>query len=523
MTRTFRNPILPGSYPDPSICRVDNDYYLVTSTFEYFPALPVHHSRDLVNWRPIGHVIDRPDQLDLDHIKPSDGLYAPTIRYAAGLFYVVCTLVRGHSDSGNFVITAQDPAGPWSDPVWLRDAEGFDPSLLFDDDGGAWFCATKQEDSDGHTVVWVQEFDPDALKLMGERHEIWHGALRDARWSEAPHIYNVDGSYYLLTAEGGTSQEHAVMVARSDHPTGPYTGCPRNPVFTARHLAGDSPVVATGHADLVSTPDGEWWSVLLGVRDDEKGCLGRETFLTPLRWHDDGWPVFSPGHGVVRLEESCPALPETLWPSTPRCDSFDDPHLRAEWMMIRSPREAWWSLSERPGHLRLRVRPETLTQQGNPSFVGRRLQHRDFAAFACVDFSPTTETECAGIALVHSDAFQVRLEISGVSTRQAKVIRRSDGEEHAVATIAVTGNPLRIGVEARGARLEFRVAEPGRCWKSVAVTDASHLSYRHAGGFFGVLVGVFATDEGAPKAPITNVADFDWFEYGPITGDGTDC
>jgi len=523
MTRTFRNPILPGSYPDPSICRVGEDFYLVTSTFEYFPGLPIHHSRDLVNWQPIGHVIDRADQLDLDDIKPSHGLYAPTIRYAQGTFYVVCTLVGGRTTSGNFVVTAENVRGPWSEPVWLNDAEGFDPSLLFDNDGRAWFCATKQEDERGHTVVWVQEFDPYALKLTGERHEIWRGALRDARWSEAPHIYNVGGIYYLLTAEGGTSRDHAVMVARSDRPTGPYTGCPRNPVLTARNLVGDSPVVATGHADLVSTADGEWWSVLLGVRDDEMGLLGRETFLTPVRWDDDGWPIFSPGHGVIRLEETLPTLNETRWPTTPRCASFDDPRLGADWMMIRTPRENWWSLTERPGHLRLRARTETLTGQGNPSFVGRRLRHRDFAAYTTVDFT-AAETQRAGIALVHSAAHQIRLEIGGVAARTAKLITRTDGEERVVADVAITGNPVRIGVEGHGPSVAFLIAEPGRNWQSLAVTDMSHLSYRRAGGFFGVLIGVFAVDdETTPNLPITGVADFDWFEYGPITRDGTDC
>lgn len=529
MTLTFRNPILPGSYPDPSICRVGNDFYLVTSTFEYFPGLPIQRSTDLVDWRPIGHVIDRADQLDFDDIKASAGLFAPTIRYAAGVFYVVCTLIGGHGDAGHFVVTAEHAAGPWSNPVWLRDADGFDPSLLFDDDGRVWFCAAKQEDEAGHTVIWVQEFDVRSSQLVGERHEVWRGALCDARWSEGPHIYRVGDTCYLLTAEGGTSQNHAVMVARSDRPTGPYTGCPRNPVLTARHLGGDTPVVATGHADLVSTADGEWWAVLLGVRDNECGFLGRETFLTPVRWDDDGWPVFNPGHGVVRLDESRPSLPETHWPTVPSNDTFDDPSLGPQWLMIRTPREQWWSLSERPGHLRLRARPEPLTGQGNPSFVGRRLQHRDFAAFSCLDFTPATDTECAGVALVHSDASQVRLEIGGVATREARVVRRSDGEDEVVATVPVRGGPLRVGVEAHGPQVEFRIAEPGASWRTIAGVDASHLSSRRAGGFFGVLIGMFAVETAhAPRpaaAPLdaAGTADFDWFEYRPIARDGADC
>ena len=507
---TFRNPVLPGSHPDPSICRVGDDFYLVTSTFEYFPGLALHHSRDLVHWRPIGHVLDRPQQLDLDGVRASGGLYAPTIRYADGVFYVVCTLVDGHGAGGNFVVTAETPSGRWSDPVWLDDAEGFDPSLLFDDDGRAWFCAAVQQDSAGHTAVWVQEFDREKLGLVGERREIWRGALVGARWAEAPHIYRIGDWYYLLTAEGGTSLEHAVVVARSPAATGPYEGCPRNPVLTARHLGRGAPIVATGHADIVQTAQGDWWAVLLGVRDGEAGNLGRETFLTPLTW-DDEWPVFNPG---VLLEERRPDLPGAPWPALPRCDSFDAADLAPTWMFLRTPRESWWSLSARPGHLRLQLRPETLSDVANPSFVCRRQQHRNFTAYAALEFTPRADGECAGLAIVHSDAFQLRLEVSGVESRLARVIRRDGGKDRVVGEHPVHEGPLRCGVEARGAEYEFRFADVHGDWTTIATADGGHLSYRQAGGFFGAVVGLYASSNGTSSDCF---ADFDWFEY-----DGTD-
>lgn len=509
----FRNPVLPGSHPDPSICRVGADYYLVTSTFEYFPGLPVHHSKDLVHWRLVGHVLDRPDQLDLDGVRASGGLYAPTIRHHEGVFYVVCTLVDGTRTAGNFVVTAADPAGKWSDPVWLPQAEGFDPSLLFDADGSAWYCAAKQLDEAGHTAVWVQRFDISQLALVGEQTVVWEGALRGARWSEAPHIYRVGDWYYLLTAEGGTSMEHAVVVARSAQITGPYVGCERNPVLTARHLGPEAPIVATGHADLVETPDGEWWAVLLGVRDGERGLLGRETFLAPLTW-DDGWPVFCPGVGHVRLAERRPSVDDVRWPAQPRCDSFDDTALAPDWIFTRTPRQNWWSLTERPGWLRLRARPEAITDVGNPSFVCRRVSARAFAAFAALDFMPTTDDETAGLAMVHSPDFQLRLEITGVEDRTARVVRRVGGADEVVGSTTVTPGLLRLGVECHGADAEFRVNDDGG-WRIVARCDVGALSYRSAGGFFGVVIGMFASSNGKRGSA---VADFDWFEFDDLHG-----
>jgi xylan 1,4-beta-xylosidase len=510
--RQFRNPVLSGSHPDPSICRVNDDFYLATSTFEYFPGITLHHSRDLVHWRPIGHALDRPSQLPLDTVAASGGLYAPTLRHVDGRFYLICTLVGGDGPNGNFLVSADDPAGSWSEPTWLPDAPGFDPSLFVDADGRAWLCGSWDRDPDrnpGRTVIWVHEFDLARAELVGERELVWTGFAADARWSEGPHLYRVDGYYYLLTAEGGTALDHAVVVARSESVTGPYESCPHNPVLTARHLGPDQSIVATGHADLVELADGSWWAVLLAQRTAGGviGSLGRETFLTPVQWRD-GWPLFNPGSGRVLLSDRAPDLPVHPWPQGPRVDQFDATELRPEWLMIRTPREPWWSLTAQPGHLRLQLRPPTLADPGNPSFLGRRLQHHDFTVHTVVDVVPAADGDAAGLALVHSDRFHIRLEISGVTARVARVIVRRAGVDSIAAEVAAPAGPVQLGIEAREDRCQLRVGG-----QTVATVDARVLSWPVAGGFFGALVGPYATSAGTVSA---TTADFAWFEYAPL-------
>ncbi|MBC6458195.1 glycoside hydrolase family 43 protein [Actinomadura sp. HBU206391] len=504
-TRGFRNPILPGFHPDPSICRVGSDHYLVTSSFEWFPGLPIFHSRDLVHWRPLGHVLDRPAQLALDGIRPSGGLYAPTIRHTRGTFYVICTLVDGPARSGHFVVTATDPAGPWSDPHWL-DGEGFDPSLLFDDDGRAWFTASRLTGRyEGHAEVWLREFDPGNLKLVGDEHVIWDGAAKGAVWSEGPHLYRVDGRYYLLTSEGGTEHDHAVTVARADRIAGPYEGAARNPILTHRHLGLDHPIVGTGHADLVVTGTGEWWMVLLAMRPSGGYFynLGRETFLTPVRW-EDGWPVAGPVEDV----HPAPELPACRWPAEPACDHFDAPSLAPYWNVLRTPREPFWSLAERPGHLRLRLRPESLTDLASPSLVARRQQHLRFAAHAALDFTPRGDGECAGLALVQNHDFHILLV---VTARGLRLVWRADGVDTVLAEEPIAPGRVHLAVEAHEQEYQMRYAtEPGRWRRLGGPVDGRILSSPVAGGFTGAYVGMYASANGAQS---TNVADFDWFEY----------
>lgn len=515
MTRFFNNPILPGWYPDPSICRAGEDYYIVTSTFEYFPGLPIFHSRDLVHWRQIGHVLDRPSQLPLDGVRASGGLYAPTIRYSQGVFYVINTLVDGKTKAGNFIVTATDPAGPWSEPYWLEAAPGFDPSLFFDEDGRAWYTGCRMAANsqfEGHTEIWLQELDLQAMRLIGEPSVIWDGAVKKGVWSEAPHIYKVNGYYYLLTAEGGTAHHHSVMVARSEKIAGPYEGNRCNPILTHRQLGLTHPIVGAGHADLVVTPSGEWWAVLLAMRPygGYYYNLGRETFLAPVVW-EDGWPVMCPGTGRVEFSYPVPNLGEQPWPETPERDDFTAPALTMQWVSLRSAPEAFMSLTERTGNLRLRLRPEQLSEPTNPSFVGRRQQHIHFSAKTALEFSPASENECAGLALVQNNNFYFLFVVTKAATPVVRLIKRADGADQILAEQAVSGREFRLKVAADEQDYHFYYASQTGEWCTVAErVDGRILSTPVAGGFVGATIAMYASSNGQESA---NHADFDWFEY----------
>ncbi len=530
MKRTFQNPILPGFYPDPSICRVGEDYYLVNSSFEYFPGLPVFHSRDMVHWRQIGHVLDRPSQLNLDGISPSRGLWAATIRHHQGTFYVINTFVDNNKEMFNFLVTAEDPAGPWSEPVWLEGAPGIDPSLFFDDDGRAWYCGNRipprGERYYGDKEIWLQELDLASLRLVGPQHALWGGALAEARHAEGPHIYKVRGRYYLLIAEGGTGFAHSITIASSEKITGPYTGHQFNPILTHRHLGFDYPITGVGHPDLVETQNGEWWMVALAMRpyDGYYYNLGRETFLTPVVWEelkteytDTGfWPVVAPGEGRILFEHAAPDLPEHPWPTLPACDHFDSARLGMQWNFLRTPREPWYSLSERPGYLRLRLRPQAISELANPSFIARRQQHISCVARAAMEFTPRNESECAGLVLLQNHNFHFRFVLAlGSDGPAIRLVKRERGEETVLAQKACAPGRAYLKVEARGQSYSFYAASQPEAWQPVAENvDGRILSTPVAGGFTGAYIGMYASSNGQPSQ---NTADFDWFEYQEIT------
>ena len=515
MHKTFRNPILSGCYPDPSICRVRDDYYLVTSTFEYFPGLPIFHSRDLVHWHQLGHVLDRSSQLPLDEIRPSGGLYAPTIRFSNGTFYVINTLVSGKTKSGNFIVTATDPAGPWSEPYWLEDAPGIDPSLFFDEDGRVWYVGNRmaaQSQYEGHTEIWLQELDINHMRLTGEISVLWEGALKKAIWAEAPHLYKINGYYYLMIAEGGTAHNHAVTIARGNKVTGPYEGNPRNPILTHRHLGLDYPIVGTGHADLVETRTGAWWMVLLAMRPYGGYFynLGRETFLVPVRWEED-WPIVSPGTGRVETSYPVPDLPEQTWAAAPVRDDFDSSTLAFYWNFLRTPRDEFYSLNERPGYLRLRLRPQRLSEQTNPSFVGRRQQHIDFKTQCVMESTPQNEYECAGLALVQNNNFHFLFVLTKGTEPVVRLIKRAHGTEVLLAEMSVPPGKISLKVEAHAQAYHFYYSNQVDDWNVLAEgVDGRILSTPLAGGFVGAYIGMYASSNGQPSA---NYADFDWFEY----------
>lgn len=516
----FTNPIIPGNYPDPSICRVGEDYYLVNSSFEYFPGLPVFHSRDLVRWRQLGHAIDRVTQLDLDCIPVWNGLWAPTIRFHDGTFYIINTLTewvpsKPSRRRGNFIVTASDPAGPWSDPVWIPGAPGIDPSLLFDDDGRVWYTGNRPTGRhyEGHCEIWTQELDLKTMRLAGRRHAIWDGALKRARYAEGPHIHKNNGWYYLFAAEGGTGIDHAVSVARSRSVTGPYEGHSKNPIVTNRACGGKHPIGCTGHPDIVDTPAGDWWMVLLAVRPYGNSLcnLGRETFLVPMTWENE-WPVVSPGSGQVSFEYPAPALPKHAWPAIPARDDFDKPALADCWNFIRTPRGDFWSLAERPGFLRLRPKRETICEPANPAFIGRRQQHIDFTASAAMEFRPASGDERAGLAMQQNPECNCRFVVSGKTNPVVRLFARRGKDESCLArkTLPKAGSFL-LEITANGPLFDFRAGTGrDRLFPVAEGVKADEFCMDISGAIAGAYIGMYAE---CPNPDNAGWADFDWFEY----------
>lgn len=530
LQRQIRNPLLPGFYPDPSICRVGEDYYLVTSSFEYFPGVPVFHSRDLVHWRQIGHCLTRPSQLPLEGVAPSRGIYAATIRHHEGVFYMITTLVPD-DDCGekpqnvNFFVTAKDPAGPWSEPIVVEGADGIDPTLFFDG-GKAYYLGNQIPEKPKAYYsrdIWLQEVDVSTGKLLGEKHILRaDGALYDAHHPEAPHLYRVGDYYYLMIAEGGTSKDHSVTIFRSKSLVGPYEVNPRNPVFTHRNLSRNSPINSTGHADLVETQTGEWWAVMLASRPDGGSfrCLGRETYAVPVIW-EDGWPVFSPETGRIEFSFPAPNLPEHRWPSLPACEHFDSPELPLSFNLLRTPdpEKPIFSLTERPGHLRLYCRPQTLTEYRCPAFAGRRQQHLSFCASARMEFSPERQGEWAGLVILMSAGYQLRLEL-GLSQgeRIIRLVQRLDGAETVSVQAPCPDGTILMKIESVSQDCTFSFASIGkdgfaRPWTSLAEISLLPYSVSKANTFTGTFLGMYATASGEDSK---NYADFDWFEYREI-------
>ncbi len=519
--KTFKNPIIPGFYPDPSICRVGEDYYLVTSSFEFFPGVPIFHSKDLVNWRQIGHVLDRPEQLNLDQTPHSRGIYAPTIRYNDGIFYMITTFVVSQTGARkNFYVTATDPSGPWSDPNWLDDAPGIDPSLLFDDDGKVYYTGNRKPPSGQlykkHNEIWLQELDLEKKQLVGPKYSLWDGALKNAHAQEAPHLYKINGWYYLMIAEGGTGHTHAVTIARSKHVTGPYEMTETNPILTHRHLGREYPIVNIGHADIVETQHGDWWMVCLGSRINGGYYrnLGRESFLVPFIWERD-WPIVNPGKGIVEEEMAFPHLDEHIWPSLPAHDPFESEQLDYRWNFLRTPRGDFWSLTERVGHLRLKAKKETIMEEENPAFVGRRQQHMNFMAQTVMEFTPKSDNESAGFVLLQNHNYQFRVEVVlEENETYIQLIRREDGKDELLAKQPIDTSKLYIKVEARGQAYHFYYAEKAWDWKTLCLgADGTILSTDKAGGFIGAYLGLYCSANGKV---CNNYADFDWFEYREI-------
>ena len=510
----YLNPILAGFYPDPTICREGDDYYLATSSFAYFPGVPLFTSRDLVHWHQIGSILDRPSQLDLDSAGVSRGIFAPALGCRPGRMWMISTLVdRG----GNFLVTATDPRGPWSDPVWLH-FDGIDPSLFFEDDGKVYIVNNglpkgPQLYGQGHRAIWIQEYDTTARRLVGPRKMIVNGGVDLAQhpiWIEAPHLFKKDGWYYLTCAEGGTAEQHSEVVFRSHDVFGPYEPGPVEPILTQRQLDPARPfsVWATGHAQLVETQKGEWWAVFLGVRpyEDFTFNTGRETFMLPVRWQD-GWPVMLSGNATVPYVVRSPDLPPDTGRYPPLSgnfairDDFRAPLLGPEWEFLRTVREPFVDLYAHPGWLTLRARPAPLEGPGQPAFVGRRQQHAWATATAAMRYRPGAPGDEAGIVAFQGSDFWYFLGVTLADGRPVVQLQERAGPRTQEKTVVVASAPLEgradatiyLRIRARGARYDFSYAyEPGEWVLLRGDADGTILSTRVAGGFVGTMLGMYA-------------------------------
>ena len=506
MSVTATNPILPGFYPDPSICAVGDDFYLVNSSFAYFPGIPIMHSKDLAHWEQIGNACDRESQLPLGDTGHSRGLFAPTIRYHEGTFYIICTNV---SYGGNFIITAQNPTGPWSEPHYIEGADGIDPSLFFDEDGTCYYIGTHPNPAgcqyDGDWYIWIQELDIENMKLVGEVHNVWNGAMRNIIWPEGPHLYKIGEYYYIMHAEGGTGPDHAVTVCRSKNVYGPYENNFCNPILTHRHLGRKYPIRYVGHADLVKTINDEWYMVMLAVRPLEGyTIMGRETFLARVEWEND-WPVVNPGVG--RLTDTVEInLPKwTTYTAESNEYVFSTMgQLPPEFMVLRNADKSHYSLEKGKGLLML-FDTHTLKEQASPSYLALRQKHHHFIAKALLDVSNLSEDKRAGIAYLQNNLYNLRVEVNG---KMAEVILCEKGTDRRVISMPLQGsNPLEVSLEVDG--LSAAVIIEGQ--KSPEV-DIRTLSTEAAGGFTGCTVGLYAVAD----TENTDCACFKRFSYSEV-------
>ena len=497
--KTFRNPILTGFHPDPSICRKGDDFYLVNSTFEFFPGLPLYHSRDLVHWEQIGNALDRPSQLPLKGATDFGGLYAPTIRYWDGLFYLTCTNVSG---GGNFIVTATNPKGPWSEPVWMN-IPGIDGSMFFDDDGKAYYTSQGGGEKAG---IKQCEFDPKTGQSIGPTTVIFND--HNESWNEGPHLYKIKGKYYLMLAEGGTGDRHMETIHRSDSPWGPWEECPYNPILTERDEPA-SPIQCTGHADLIEAPDGSWWMVFLGVRPHNgKSVLGRESYLAPVVWKD-GWPVVNGDHHVA-LEMPAPALkPQKAVKPTTGWDFVKMKKLGPEWLRVRNGDPADLSLSARSG-LRILCNQASLNKKNEePAFVGMRQRDFRFIATTSLEFSPSEDGEEAGLCIRSNDDNHYEVGVEQADGKVQVFVRNTlKGRPYTLTSSPFEGKKLQLRLSGDEDQYQFAWSKDGKNWENLGASPSADLSKEEAGGFTGTAIGLYASSNGKPSE---NHADFKWF------------
>ena len=500
----LRNPVIAGFHPDPSVCCVGEDFYLVNSSFQYFPGVPVYHSKDLVNWELISNVLDRESQLSLRGATSWRGIYAPTIRYHKGLFYMITTNI---GNGGNFMVTATNPAGPWSEPIWLQQ-QGIDPSLWFDEDGKCYMV------SNPDNTIMLCEIDPKTGKQLTPSRPLWRGT--GGRYPEGPHIYKKDGYYYLLISEGGTELAHRLTIARSHHIEGPYEANPDNPLLTNCCLAGQTKQLqGTGHGDFVQTPDGSWWVVFLAYRQFGGAYhhLGRETCLAPVEWKEGEWPVVNGGQPIDTMMV-CNLLP--LQPVKKHCrGSLADGRLGAEWVSLQNPVRPAEVCTVKSQHgkdaygIRLYASESSLTENNRPSFIGIRQE----------DVAFSLET---GVAALSNGVVETGLTVYQIHDGHADLFIRKDDRGYHVGLryrvksidevvkeekldVAPQQVSLRVLSDGMKYRFYYSRKRQEERWQELGSIDCSLLSTEVVGGFTGITLGLYAQGDGH--------VDFQSFDY----------
>jgi len=521
----LENPILRGFNPDPSIVRVNNDYYIATSTFEWFPGVAIHHSKDLVNWELACYALNSTKYIDLRGNPTSGGVWAPCLTYSDGLFYLVYTDVKHfagtYKDPHNYLITAKDINGPWSEPIYLN-SSGFDASMFHDDDGKKWLLNMlwdfRQVKPTSFAGIIIQQYDPNTKKLIGPITNIFKGSVLGV--TEGPHIYKLNGYYYLMTAEGGTGQGHAVTLARSKNLLGPYEIQPDNPVLTARNTP-DSPLTRAGHASLVQTQTGQWYMVHLcgrPIRKDGKDrcVMGRETAIQKVKWSDDGWLHLENNTNLPQVTVPAPDLPLQPFAPEPARENFDSKVWNKHLSTLRvPPDESWVSLAQRPGWLRI-VGRESLGSKNCQSMVARRITSLHSTAETYVAFEPNSFLQAAGLICFYDTQNYYYIKITNYEdVGKCVTVCTSINDDYKELSSQVF--PLKekgcyLKAEIDYDKLYLSYSLDGKEWNRINETfDITTLSDEACkeGSFTGTFTGMCVQDLAGTKI----AADFDYFEY----------
>ncbi|HWT74513.1 MAG TPA: glycoside hydrolase family 43 protein [Mobilitalea sp.] len=514
----YTNPIIPGFHSDPSICRAEDDYYLVTSSFEFFPCIPLFHSKNLVDWKLIGYCITRSDYLPLMHGSPNaSGIYAPTIRYHNGRFYVICTNVTTSDTTdtryGNFIVSCTDPNGEWTQPVWLK-CDGIDPSLFFDEDDKVYFCGTNEG-------IYFCQINPETGKILSEKKYIWQGT--GGCCPEGPHIYRRGGWYYLMIAEGGTEYGHMETIARSQRIEGPYEAYQNNPVLSNRSLG--LPVMAVGHADLIEDQNKNWWAVCLGVRPisyPPKYNLGRETFLVPVQWTEDGWPILG-NQGVVDVQVQTDLLQTNVFVDrneravqVPKAgepyefyDDFSSAALSLRWTYLYNP-DLYYIEKDSNG-LRLQGMATTLSDADVSTFLAFRQEHHACSISLKLDFSPQFEGEEAGLSIYMNRDHHYEMALTRAEGEACLIIRRRIGSLWKLEQkIAYNAAVVYMELEATKEHYRFNYSRDGCRFSELGRGEAKYLTTEVGGNFTGNFFALYATGNGKV---CKDIAHFGWVHY----------